>query len=245
MLVEQFNAAAAAARNTAAVDEISRLTWRAHAEGQLQDAEAEAVSAALQARRTAFATRTAYFPAGAAGRLPRPAKRRPRSSDRQASIERRRRQAMSGTVPAKIAAGFTQGENAVLTVIGRQCRGGRACVLPIDAIAAIAGVCRSTVQNAMRQARRVGLILVKERRIPGRNSLTNVVTVISKDWIGWLKLGGGGFKKISPTNNQVFSKGGDKQKAAFGGERTGRNGRKGAFEGVGGDPRGRFETQRA
>ncbi len=38
----------AAARNTAAVDEIARLTWRAHAEGQLADATAQAVSEALQ-----------------------------------------------------------------------------------------------------------------------------------------------------------------------------------------------------
>ena len=60
MLADQFQAAAAAARNTAAVDEIARLTWRAHAEGQLADAEAAAVSEALQARRTAFATRRAY-----------------------------------------------------------------------------------------------------------------------------------------------------------------------------------------
>jgi hypothetical protein len=237
LLADQFLEAAAAARNTAAVDEVARLTWRAHAERQLLDADAEAVSAALQARRTAFATRTAYFPAGAAVRLPRPARRHPRSPDRQASIERRRRQAMSGTVPAKIAAGFTQGENAVLTVIGRQCQRAGVCVLPVDAIAALAGVGRSTVQNAVRQARLVGLILVRERRIPGRKSLTNVIRVISKDWIGWLKLSQRaarpeiGSKKISPTNNQVFSKDGDKQKAAFGGERTGRSGRKEAFQG--------------
>ena len=56
MLAEQFHAAASAARNTAAVDEIARLTWRAHAEGQLVDAEAEAVSEALRARRATFAT---------------------------------------------------------------------------------------------------------------------------------------------------------------------------------------------
>jgi hypothetical protein len=57
MLADQFAAAAAAARNTHAIDEIARLTWRAHAEGQLQDAEAEAVSEALQARRAAFSAR--------------------------------------------------------------------------------------------------------------------------------------------------------------------------------------------
>ena len=60
MLADQFVAAAAAARNTHAVDEIARLTWRAHSEGQLQDAEAEGVSEALQARRATFATRSAY-----------------------------------------------------------------------------------------------------------------------------------------------------------------------------------------
>ena len=49
MLAEQFHAAAAAAKTTAAVDEIARLTWRAHAEGHILDAEAEAISEAVQA----------------------------------------------------------------------------------------------------------------------------------------------------------------------------------------------------
>jgi hypothetical protein len=57
MLADQFVAAAAVARNTHAVDEIARLTWRAHAEGQLADVEAEAVSEALQSRRRAFSAR--------------------------------------------------------------------------------------------------------------------------------------------------------------------------------------------
>jgi hypothetical protein len=54
MLAEQFTTAAAAARNTAAVDEIARLTWRAHAEGQLHDAEAAAISEALQGSTSRF-----------------------------------------------------------------------------------------------------------------------------------------------------------------------------------------------
>jgi hypothetical protein len=49
MLADQFHAAASAARNTASVDELARLTWRAHAEGQLTDVEASSVSEALQA----------------------------------------------------------------------------------------------------------------------------------------------------------------------------------------------------
>jgi hypothetical protein len=59
----------------------------------------------------------------------------------------------------------------VLAVIARQCQRGGTCSLPIDMIAALAGVGRSTVKRAMRQARGLGLILVKERRIPGRKSL--------------------------------------------------------------------------
>ena len=47
---------------------------------------------------------------------------------------------MSGIVPAKIAANFTQGEVAILTVIARQCQRGGTCVMPIAAIAALAGV---------------------------------------------------------------------------------------------------------
>ena len=116
--------------------------------------------------------------------------------------ERRRRQAMSGAVPAKIAASFTLGELAVLSVIAREVqRRGGACGLPIDALAALAGVSRTTVQNSLRQARHLGLLEVKERRRRGLPSLTNVIKVISKEWSAWLKLssGGVGFKKMSPT----------------------------------------------
>src|SRR5208337_2054071 len=78
-----------------------------------------------------------------------------------------RRQAMSGIVPAKIAASFTMAELAVLTVIGWQCQRAGACVLPIDAIAALAGCSRTTVKNALRQARLLGLILVKDTGAAG------------------------------------------------------------------------------
>ena len=98
-LADQFLEAAAAAKNSHAVDEIGRLTWRANVEGHLAYAEAEAVSEALQARRTAFAAGRQLRLARPVLGLPRPAKRHPRSLDRQASIERRRRQAMSGVVP--------------------------------------------------------------------------------------------------------------------------------------------------
>ncbi len=208
MLVDQFHRAAAGARTFPQLEEISRLVWRAHAEGQIPDVDATAVAEAVQARRGALASAGRLSQPKAVLGLRRPAKR-PRSPDRQASLERRRRQAMSGIVPAKIAAAFTPGELAALSVIGRQCQRGGVCVLPIDAVAALAGVSRTTVQNAMRQARRLGLIEVKERRRRGLPSMTNVVKVISADWTSWLKLSGQGiaFKLLSPTNNDSLSRG--------------------------------------
>jgi hypothetical protein len=210
MLAEQFLAAAAAARNSAALDETARLLWRAHSEGCIADTDAEAVSEALQSRRATFAAGRApqaISQSRLALGFPRPAKR-PRSPDRQASLERRRRQAMSGAVPAKIAAAFTLAELAVLSVIARQCQRGGTCSLPIDAIAALAGVSRTTVQNSLRQARCLGLLEVKERRRRGLPSLTNVIKVISKEWSAWLKLSGEGvgFKKLSPTSIYFHSK---------------------------------------
>ena len=96
MLAEQFHAAAAAARNTAAVDEIARLTWRAHAEGQLHDAEAEAISEAAQARRAVLAGESAQTQSKAVLGLPggsaRPRREkmfglgRPRALDRNAKV---------------------------------------------------------------------------------------------------------------------------------------------------------------
>ena len=123
---------------------------------------------------------------------------------------------MSGVVPAKIAASFTMAELAVLTVIARQCQRAGTCSLPIDAIAALAGCCRTVVKNALRQARLLGLLLVKESRIPGRKSLTNVITIVSKEWLGWLKLGVG-VKRVTTTDNHFHSRGENARTVPHGG----------------------------
>jgi hypothetical protein len=54
MLATQFHQAARAARNSAGLDHVARLLWRAHAEGHVSDADAEAIAGALQARRAAI-----------------------------------------------------------------------------------------------------------------------------------------------------------------------------------------------
>ena len=75
--------------------------------------------------------------------------------------------------------------------MAREVQARQVCVLPIDAIAPLAGVSRSTVKNALRIAPKLGLIEVRERRRPGLPSLTNVVRVIDSAWLGWLRLRGG------------------------------------------------------
>ena len=56
----------------------------------------------------------------------------------------------------------------------------------------------------MRQARGLGLVLVKERRVPGRKSLTNVVRIVSRDWLGWLRLIGVGKTTTTETQYSIL-----------------------------------------
>jgi hypothetical protein len=55
VLADQFLQAATGARTAAGLDELACKLWRAHAEGHLTDADAEAASEAVQARRAVLA----------------------------------------------------------------------------------------------------------------------------------------------------------------------------------------------
>jgi hypothetical protein len=182
LLADQFQAAATSARSLADLDHISQMLWKAHGQGAIPDAAATAASEAVEARR-------ARIKAGRPQPLPSPpsARRRPpRSPDRARSIERRRRQAASGAMPPQLAARFTLGEQSALSVVAREvARAGR-CTLFVDAIAAMAGTCRSVVQSAVREAARLGLLRVTERRVPGRRSLSNIIEVLDKGWLAWM-----------------------------------------------------------
>ena len=205
MLAHQFHEGVAAARSTAALDNVARLLWRAHAEGAIADADAEAVAEAVQSRRAAFARPAAGV--ALANAAPASARRRPpRSPDRQRSLERRRRCAASGALPPQIAAAFTTGEIAALSVIARAVREAGVCILPLDKIAGLAGVSRTTAQNAVRAAERLGLILRIERRRRGLPSLSNILRIVSREWLTWLQHGkqGAGLKSLSATNNNYL-----------------------------------------
>src|SRR4051794_21747760 len=113
-------------------------------------------------------------------------------------------------MPPGLACKFTVSELAVLRIVGDEVRQHGHCARCVDEIAARAGVCRRMVQNAIREAARLGLLTIEERRREGRRNLPNVIRIISKEWTSWLVRGGRssrtaaelpiGCKKLHPTD---------------------------------------------
>src|SRR3982750_21545 len=188
MLAEQLRRAVEASPR-AELHTVSALLWKAYAAGTVSESEAQALSEAIEARRA--------LPAP-----PKPAQRRligsrPRSP---ASLERRRRWAASGALPPALASRFTLAETAVLAVVAAEhVKHGR-CTLVIDHIAALAGVGRTTVKNALREAQRQSLLRIEERRLSAWRNAPNVVTITSPEWLSWLRMRtrGGGSKPQPP-----------------------------------------------
>ena len=128
------------------------------------------------------------------------------SPDRRASVERRRKLGGSSGLPDTIRHQYTEGERAVLTVVAGEVKRQGICDLPIDRIAAVAGVSRTTVQNAMRRAALNGHVLITPRPRRGNKNLTNLVSITSAEWRLWIKRGPSparsiGFNSVHPTKN--------------------------------------------
>jgi hypothetical protein len=71
MLADQFVEAVDGARTPAVLDELARKLWRAHAERQIEDADAEAISEAIEARRAVLAGEVTGRPLKAASGPPK------------------------------------------------------------------------------------------------------------------------------------------------------------------------------
>lgn len=135
-----------------------------------------------------------------------PVQRRPR-------IEARQRIILGGSVPAIVAAGFTVAEVSVLCVLAAEHKRHGRCDLTIGEIAYRAQCCRTIVQRALRQAVRYGLISVDYRRVSYGRNLPNIVTIINRTWLAWLRLGparprpwGGGVSPSSPAKRGGHTK---------------------------------------
>ncbi|MHB2208629.1 hypothetical protein [Methylobacterium sp. CM6257] len=179
-----------AARTLAQLDDLSRRIWQAHAAVTVTDAEAQSLAELLHDRRSAI--REAVVPVGIPlGRVTLfPPKRLQRAPERSVAIERRRRLACSGPMPPALASRFTTRQLAVLRIVGDEVARHGACGLPVDAVAARAGVCRRLAQAAIRLAEGDGLLTIQERRHQGRKSDPNVLRIISREWLAWLRRGG-------------------------------------------------------
>jgi DNA-binding transcriptional ArsR family regulator len=70
---------------------------------------------------------------------------------------------------------FSGRELSALAVVTAECGQRGACALTLDAIAALAEVSRTTVRNALRKARGLGLVEVEERRQFAAPNLASVV----------------------------------------------------------------------
>lgn len=201
MFAEEVRRAVMAAPLTG-LDALSKGVWAAYGAGALDDAEAGALCELIAVRRA--------VPAPGA-----PARRvgsRPRSS---ASMERRRAWTASGWLPPAVAARFTMGEAAALAVIVAEAAKAGRCGLPIGAIAGRAGVCATTVRNALREARRLGLVKVEERRLSYARSLPNLVMISGRELVLWVRTRarvewqGGGCKIVATTTNHLSYKPGE------------------------------------
>ena len=190
----------------AALPAVASALWKAFGEGHLSEAEAEALSGLIEARQSSpqrganmgnAQVLTSPNPGTSSDmgnshiaqdrqRSPRTgAGSRPRTN---ASMERRRRWAASGRLPPAIAARFTLAEQAVLALVAAETVRRKDCRLAVGHLAAITGVAETTVRNAIREARKLGLVTVEERRVTGFRNNTNVVRVVSAEWTTWLRL---------------------------------------------------------
>ncbi len=221
----------------AALPAVAKVLWTAFAAGQVSETEAEALSVLIEARQASDAAhRLGQSPnptgTGCGTETADPRKlvqarrtgvgSRPRTD---ASLERRRRWAASGRLPPALAARFTLAEQAVLSLVAAETTRRGDCRLAVEHMAALTGVSRSSVKNALREARRLGLMTIEERRITGFRNDTNVVRIVSPEWQAWLRLarrevrpshrnsgienvsGQGGVKILTRTSTQISKQG--------------------------------------
>ena len=114
-------------------------------------------------------------------------------------------------MPPTIACRFTAGELSALSVVAAQVAKHGRCDLALDHIAALAGVGRTTVRNALGEARRLGFLTIEVRRLRAFRNDTNVVRIVASAWQSWISMRrstpgqGVGAKPCAARNTHIFS----------------------------------------
>jgi hypothetical protein len=214
-------------KSLATLDGFARTVWQRWGAKELTDEQAQGLAEAIEARKRevrgidTMAQRTPHVAALAKGQgrpshFP-PKRKAVKSPDRRASLERRRLLAASGPMPPQLASQFTTGELAVLRLVADEVRTKRHCTLTLGELSARAGVGITTARNAIHEAAGHGYVTIEERRRDKRPNLSNVVRVVSHEWLVWIERGhkslnagrgsatafspqGGGSKKIESTD---------------------------------------------
>ena len=94
-------------------------------------------------------------------------------------------------------------------ILERVAQDGR-CELSVGQIAGRAGTCATIVKNAVREARKLGLIAVEARRVAYDRNRPNVITVVSAELATWIRLRARkaeqeGGVRFAPTTQQIDS----------------------------------------
>ena len=160
---------------------LSGKLWKAFAAGHVDEAQAQHLAEAIEARKPKRSEPTSFAPPKA------PRQHRQKSPDKAKSIERRRRLAKLCPLKPEVAAGFTTCELAVIYIVVTEILLHGRCSLYIAIIAARAGTCETTVRNTIRKARDHGLLYRQERRRKGQHSLANLVSILNREWGEWLR----------------------------------------------------------
>jgi len=214
-------------KSLATLDGFARAIWTDWGAGRLTDEQASALAETLEGRKrevrgidtVAIRAPQVAEAARKQGRLSHfpPKRKAARSPNRRASIERRRTLAASSPMPPQLASQFTTGELAVLRLVADEVRAKRHCALTLGELAARAGVGVTTARNAIHEAAGHGYLTIEERRRDKRPNLSNVVRIVSREWLGWIERGrknssagrgnadasaaqGGGSKKMESTD---------------------------------------------
>ena len=258
MLAEQFVEAVNGARTPAVLDELARKLWRAHAERQIEDADAEALSEAIEARRSALTGNPgpkAVLGRPQAARLIHRNRRRekmfglgrPRALDRNAKVRimhwarclsrRTEKGRAYGVVTAKAVAVL----EALLWAFHNA--GSGLCFPSYETIAEAAGCARSTVAEAIRALEGEGVLTWVQRIKRMREPCPDLLGDSGWRWRVLRTSNSYAFTDPSPAADRPNASKSEKPtgtpnqdffsclKAASGGERTARSERKEALRG--------------
>ncbi|MCF8475860.1 MAG: hypothetical protein K9G60_02440 [Pseudolabrys sp.] len=199
-----------AALSVEQLDQIIKGVWGACVEGRIAEDEAGHLQTCVDQRRPKTRrdaiTNTKTFSSLIGRTVSRfKSRQHPRSPDRKASRDRRRTLGGAPDLPPELRSQYTEGQRAVLAIIAGEVKHHGICDLPIDKIAALAGVCRTLVQGTLHEARRLGHINIIERPQPGQKSLTNIVKIASSNWSAWIKRGSTAHRPIGSTFVKMVS----------------------------------------